>query len=490
MGRRDLHRLANGVLVPGWSDAAMPGWLADELGDGLGGVCWFGRDPGSLLHDTHAARSGALVLSDEEGGNVTRLESAAGSSWPGNAALGVLDDVAATERVGAGIGALARRAGVDVVLAPVVDVNSDPHNPVIGVRSFGAEPGLVGRQGAAFTRGVQGQGVAACAKHFPGHGATHTDSHVSLPVVDDDRATIIARDVAPFVAAIEAGVRCVLTAHVSMPAVDATPATMSAPWLSMLRDQLGFDGVVMTDALDMHAISRGVGRRMGAVAALRAGVDLIGIGNPDYPEPYDAHAVLVDVRQAIVDAIERDELPIARLQQAGERLATLNDWLTSQRGDDQRDPDLAFGREVARRAIRAVGDVRITGPPLVVTHERDELAAGRRASTVAAALSDAEPDTGAVIVSSPDDVGQVGSDTSGRRVVLVTDALDGGAMVQAVRAIRPDAIVVHTGPPVATGEPSIDAPAVFALGTGAANAAVVAELLLGPTVIGRRQPRA
>ena len=121
------------------------------------------------------------MLADEEGGNVTRLEAAQGSSWPGNAALGVVDDVTATEQVAGGIAAMARRAGIDVVLAPVVDVNSEPDNPVIGVRSFGAEPGLVARHGAAFVRGVQSQGVAACAKHFPGHGATRTDSHVAHP---------------------------------------------------------------------------------------------------------------------------------------------------------------------------------------------------------------------------------------------------------------------------------------------------------------------
>src|SRR5690606_5033344 len=224
----------------------------------------------SLADELHAIRDDVLVLCDEEGGCVTRLEAAAGSSWPGNAALGVVDDVAATELAGEGIGALSKRAGIDVALAPAVDVNSDPDNPVIGVRSFGSDPELVARHGAAFVRGLQSHGVAACAKHFPGHGATHTDSHVGLPTVEADLDTVRRRDLAPFAAAIDTGVRCVLTAHVVYPALDTEPATMSAAWMTLLREELGFDGVVISDALDMHAISRRVGRGPGAVAALRA----------------------------------------------------------------------------------------------------------------------------------------------------------------------------------------------------------------------------
>ena len=163
-----VRHLVNSVLVPGLCGDALPAWIERAADDGPASVCWFSGDS---LGELSSRRPDVLVLADEEGGNVTRLEAAQGSSWPGNAALGVVDDVAATERVAAGIAAMARRAGIDVVLAPVVDVNSEPDNPVIGVRSFGADSALVARHGAAFVRGVQSQGVAACAKHFPGHGA-------------------------------------------------------------------------------------------------------------------------------------------------------------------------------------------------------------------------------------------------------------------------------------------------------------------------------
>jgi len=476
-----VRQLVNAVLVPGLGTTVIPDWLASDLDRGLGGVCWFGGDPGSATADIHARRSGALVLSDEEGGNVTRLESATGSSWPGNAALGVVDDVEATEQVAAGIGAQARRAGIDVVLAPVVDVNSDPENPVIGVRSFGDQPDLVARHGAAFVRGVQALGVAACAKHFPGHGATRTDSHVVLPVVDDDRGTIMGRDVPPFAAAVEAGVRCVLTAHVSMPAVDGTPATMSATWLALLREELRFDGVIISDALDMHAISRGVGRGPGAVAALQAGVDLICIGNPDFPERYDGAAVLAEVRAAVVDAIESGALPVSRLEHAAARLAGLSDWLETTR-DAVPEPPVSsaphLGRDIARRAISTTADVRLDGPPVVVVEDHTDIAAGRRPSRIVDALTARNPGTTSLSLRSLGDLAHGDAIRSERPVVFITDGRAGAAMRRAVRAIRPDTIVVWTGSLPLPASAPIDGAAVFAFGSGAANAAAVAELLM------------
>src|SRR5690606_10372544 len=147
--------------------------------------------------------------------------------------------------------------------------------------------------------------------------------HVGLPTVEADLDTVRRRDLAPFAAAIDTGVRCVLTAHVVYPALDTEPATMSAAWMTLLREELGFDGVVISDALDMHAISRRVGRGPGAVAALRAGVDLICVGNPLFPEEYDPVAVLTGIRGAIADAVADGTLPVARLQEAADRIAAL-----------------------------------------------------------------------------------------------------------------------------------------------------------------------
>lgn len=470
-----LRRLANAVLVPGSSDPALPDWLGRELAAGLGGICWFGNEPGGLAAAVHGINAGALILSDEEGGGVTRLESATGSSWPGNAALGAVDDPDITEQVAAGIAARAAAAGIDVALAPIVDVNADPENPVIGVRSFGADPTLVSRHGAAFVRGVQSQGVAACAKHFPGHGNTHTDSHFALAFVSDDVETIRRRDLAPFAAAVSAGVRCVMTAHVVFPAVDDVPATTSHRWLTaMLRDELGFDGVVISDALDMQAIAGGIGRGAGAVAALAAGVDLVCIGNPGFPESYDNETVLAEVRDAIVAAVVDGSLAAARLEAAGERLAALTSWISSARATTSRQPPSpAFGGEVARRAVRSDGDVRITSTPLVIVDERVNMAEGRIGSSqIATELVRRFPDADLVRADAAD-VGR--AVTTGRPVVIVTDGLGEGAAWRAVRAQRADAVVLHTGPLPS----AIPPPVVHSLGPGPANAAAAVDLVAG-----------
>ena len=477
-----VRRLVDGVLVPGFDGTAPPEWLRRAIDGGLGGVCWFAQNvpdldtARALADQLHGQRDDLLVLSDEEGGGVTRLEAATGSSWPGNAALGVVDDLAATEAVGAGIGALARRAGVDVVLSPAVDVNSEPDNPVIGVRSFGAAPDLVARHGAAFVRGVQSAGVGACAKHFPGHGATRTDSHVGLPTVEVDLETVRGRDLVPFVSAIEAGVRCVLTAHVIYPALDDQPATMSEAWMSLLREALAFDGVIVTDALDMHAISRRVGRGPGAVAAMRAGVDLLCIGNPTYPEPYDVEAVLDEVRAALVDAVAAGELPVERLESATDRTAALATWPEPAPTASTGTPREATGLEVARRAIRAVGVERLRTAPCVIVERRTDLTSGIRRSWVVTELIARDPGTVAFDAESPSDLADARKAWDDRPVVVVTDGLSGVTLRQAVRAERPDAVVVHTGP-AGTGDAA--APMVRSFGAGRVNATAVAELLLG-----------
>ena len=154
---------------------------------------------------------------------MTRLEVATGSSFPGNLALGVVDDVGVTAEVGAAIGSLCARAGVNLDLAPCADVNSNPDNPVIGVRSFGADPALVARHVRAFVEGLQRCHVAACAKHFPGHGDTAQDSHHELPRAEGDLEAALL----PFRAAIDAGAKSIMTAHIVVPSLDEAPATLS-----------------------------------------------------------------------------------------------------------------------------------------------------------------------------------------------------------------------------------------------------------------------
>ncbi len=180
-----------------------------------------------------------------------------GSSRPGNFALGAVDDPALTEAVARDLGAELAAAGITLNYAPDADVNSNPANPVIGVRSFGADPALVARHTAAWVRGLQAGGVAACAKHFPGHGDTRVDSHHDLPRITADRARLDACELAPFRAAVAAGVQAVMTGHLLVPALDPElPATLSQRILGgLLRDELGFSGVVVTDAVEMRAVA-------------------------------------------------------------------------------------------------------------------------------------------------------------------------------------------------------------------------------------------
>src|SRR5499427_8894571 len=184
-----LRRPAEGCLLPGFVGTRVPDWVLTRLQRGLGGAVLFARnvvDPeqvSRLTAELHTARPDALVAIDEEGGDVTRMEAATGSSYPGNLALGAAGDVDLTRAVAASLGAELAAAGIDLDLAPVADVNSNPDNPVIGVRSFGADADLVAVHTAAFVAGLQASGAGACVKHFPGHGDTAVDSHLDLPVV-------------------------------------------------------------------------------------------------------------------------------------------------------------------------------------------------------------------------------------------------------------------------------------------------------------------
>jgi beta-N-acetylhexosaminidase len=286
------------VLLPGFVGTTLPGWVADRLRGGLAGVCLYGENVESpaqvaaLVAQIREVKHDALIAIDEEGGDVTRLHYVEGSPYPGAALLGRIDDPELTARVGRAVAGDLADAGVDLNLAPVADVNSDPRNPVIGVRSFGADPELAARHVAAFTAAHEGAGVATSVKHFPGHGDTAADSHLDLPVVDVPLDVLRARDLPPFRAAIEAGARTVMTSHILLPQVDSSgPATFSSRILGdLLRGELGFDGVIVSDALDMTGASGGIGIPAAAAKALAAGCDLLCLGTGGSPEQLDAIA--------------------------------------------------------------------------------------------------------------------------------------------------------------------------------------------------------
>lgn len=285
-GQDSLARDALTVLQPGFTGTTAPDWLLRRLGEGLASVGLFGRNitsPGQLAALTaqlRAEHEDVLVAIDEEGGDVTRLEVRTGSSFPGNHALGAVDDVNLTREVALALGRRLAECGVNLNWAPSADVNANPSNPVIGVRSFGADPDLVARHTAAYVTGLQAAGVAACTKHFPGHGDTAVDSHLSLPRIDADRSLVASRDLAPFRAAIAAGSRAMMSAHILVPALDPDlPATLSHGILTdLLRGELGYDGLIVTDGMEMQAIAGTYGIEHGSVLALAAGADAICVG--------------------------------------------------------------------------------------------------------------------------------------------------------------------------------------------------------------------
>ncbi|GAA5113487.1 glycoside hydrolase family 3 protein [Haloechinothrix salitolerans] len=449
----DLRSLALTTLFPGFVGTTVPpSWVGRLAADGLGGVVLYGRNIDPDLGDDGVAEltsslraAGLLVAIDEEGGDVTRLDAAVGSSLPGNAALGALDDPALTEEVAAELGGRLRRCGIDLNFAPVADVDTNAENPVIGARSFGADPELVSRHVAAFVTGQQRHGVAATAKHFPGHGGTSEDSHLTVPVLDEPLDVIRRVELPPFRAGIKTDTKVVMTAHVRVPALDSDElGTLSRPVVTgLLRDTLGFDGVVMTDGLDMRAISGTVGHAEAAVLAVRAGVDALCVGGDTTgPELVETMA------DALVDAVRSGRLSETRLAAAARRVRALRAWSRGQFPVS----DGAVAEATARathRAVRAIGDVRLTGPPLVLElQDPPSIAAGEVPWGIGMPLAARLP--GTTVIRLDEDgppVTEVLATHSGRRVVVSMRGIHRypwqGDVVTRARRERPDLIVVE-----------------------------------------------
>ncbi|MEU2586738.1 glycoside hydrolase family 3 protein [Streptomyces avermitilis] len=328
-GSATLTRDALTVLQPGFTGTSAPDWLLRRLGEGLASVGLFGRNIasptqlGRLTAQLRAERDDVLVAIDEEGGDVTRLEVRTGSSFPGNHALGAVDDVTLTREVAFELGRRLAECGVNLNWAPSADVNSNPGNPVIGVRSFGADTDLVARHTAAYVTGLQAAGVAACTKHFPGHGDTAVDSHHALPRIDVDGSVLHARELAPFRAAIAAGSRAVMSAHILVPALDPDrPATLSRRILTgLLREELGYQGLIVTDGMEMQAIAGTYGIERGSVLAIAAGADAICVGGGLADDE-----TVRRLRDALVSAVRSGELAEERLADAAERVRALARW--------------------------------------------------------------------------------------------------------------------------------------------------------------------
>lgn len=479
--RGPVARAALGVLMASFPGTVLPEWFVPVARAGLGGVCLFGENVPDLAtarrlcDELHALAPETVVLVDEEGGDVTRLQAALGSDLPGNAALGVVDDLDLTGRAGHALGALLHAVGVDVDLAPCLDVASEPWNPVIGTRSFGADPALVARHGAAFVAGVWAGGSGTCAKHYPGHGATTMDSHVSLPVLDVDLDELERRELAPFRSAVAAGVDAVMTAHVVVRALGEGPASLE-PWSTRLLRRSGFSGPVVTDALGMRAVGDDLGAA--AVAAVRAGADLLCL---DAPHERDAEAMLEQAWTALATAVRDGRVDLVRLQRSAARNRALGQRAMQRRARPR--PELGaavealavVGRETAERSLVVEGDVVLRGPVrLVDLRPRQNLAAGRTTSAFGTALAGRLQATGRP--------GPVPSDQplpdAASILVLVREPHPGreeGRALAALLAERPDAVVVHTGVP-ATAPPAPRR--VLCHGVGRANAEAVVKRVL------------
>jgi beta-N-acetylhexosaminidase len=298
-----------------------------------------------------------LIGTDQEGGQLMAIGNGT-TQFPGNLALGAAGSTELARRVGVAMGYELAAMGVNLNYAPVCDVNSNPQNPAIGTRSFGQDPLAVARLATEMMTGLQEAGIAATAKHFPGHGDTSTDTHYGVAVVPHNQERLRQVELPPFRAVIEAGVKLMLMGHVAVPAFQngrTVPATLSPQIIkSLLRTELGFTGVTITDAMDMGAIEQGLGLTIDAIASAAAGIDLL-LLNVDVDTQKRAHA-------GLIQATQRDLLAEVDLLDSAERILQLKNWLT-----EKQQPSLdvvgspehqALANEVAAKSITLVKDDR------------------------------------------------------------------------------------------------------------------------------------
>lgn len=317
-----LHQAAKliGIDLPGISlDDATRAYLAKYR---FGGVCVFRKnvhDRAQLAELVAEIREelgpDAWVSMDQEGGAVLRTTDLPDA--PSAMALGAVGDVKLAEQVGSAVARGLIGLGINWNYAPVLDVNVNPHNPVIGDRSFGSDPKKVTELGLAFARGLERYGVAATAKHFPGHGDTAVDSHLGLPRVDKSLEELEAIELYPFHRAVEQGIASIMTAHILYPALDSeNPATLSRKILTgLLRGEWGYSGVIVTDSMGMKAIANNYSPGGAAVRSVRAGADVVlALGRRE---------VQIEQVEAIAAAIESGEISQARLRASLERLESL-----------------------------------------------------------------------------------------------------------------------------------------------------------------------
>lgn len=484
-----LEKLADAVLLPCFDGVAPPEWIRRRVGEALGGVCLFARNVKSveqlaaLSASLEAERESVVIAIDEEAGDVTRIDAATGSRFPGAFALGRLDDDSVTEAIAREVGLLLREAGISLNLAPCADVAINPDNPVIGSRSFGESPALVARQIAAWVRGQQSAGVATCTKHYPGHGDTNVDSHRSVAVLTGDLDALRAQALIPFAAAIAAGTAAIMPGHLLVPAVDGVPATVSTRWLTeILRGEYGFDGTIVTDALEMAGVAAAYGIPGAAVRSLIAGADLLCIGGETRPA-----AEIDSIRDAIVDAVLAGDLPEQRLVEAAERGAAVG--IAAVRAADGVGGDTGLADvepwlspiDVALKAVQQAGDIPALRGDILVLRCSDtpNIAVGVVPWGPATVLDSACTE---IVLRDGDVIPEAAIGLADTVLIVTRDRHRFGWMgdiVAATRWLRPEAILVEMG---ISGVSASDAPALATFGATAASSHAIVRLLHGAAV--------
>jgi beta-N-acetylhexosaminidase len=358
-----------GQMILAWISGRYAGDTGDEMAhafrwvqrDRVGGFIISVGTPGELANKInslqHRARVPLLMITDLESGPGMRILGA-GTDFPPVMGLAAAGSDSLAFEVGRVIGEEGRAVGFDLTLSPVLDVNSNPLNPIINTRSFGEDPAAVSRFAADYVRGVHAGGMLAMGKHFPGHGDTHTDSHMGLPVIDDDRARLESVDLPPFRAAIAAGMDGMLVGHIAVPRVagDDVPASVSPKVTgTILRGEMGFRGLVSTDAFNMRGLTSRYGQGEAAVMAIESGADIL-LQPEDIPGVLDAIEAAVKsgrVTQARIDESVRRILQAkSRVRLERDRYADVGALAAAVGGE----PHRRLAAEVAQRSITLVRD--------------------------------------------------------------------------------------------------------------------------------------
>ncbi|WP_327720003.1 sugar hydrolase [Streptomyces sp. NBC_00490] len=475
----DLDEAAHRCLVAGFDGTTtFPDTLKRLVDRGLGGVILFTRNVRDaeqvreLTDALRAIRPDLLVAIDNEGGGIGHLVGAGAPEVPGSYALGVADDPNLTARCADALAGHLATLGITVSYAPVADLQHLPSNPIVRTRSFGADPEVAARHLRAWIAATEARSIASCAKHFPGHGGTDTDSHHGI-AVDPRPYDALRADLEPFRAAVAAGVPMLMSAHVVFPALDANrPATLSRRILGdLLRHDLGFDGVLVSDALEMKAIADEYGEAAGARIALAAGADQVIVAVPDLE-------VTLACRDEVLDALGSGVLPEERVWEAAERVRRLAErYATPTERVVAWDTDA--GLEAARRAVRGQGaPSAVRGAHVVDLFPHPHPALNWGGEDLLTEVRALDPTAvGTAVAGAPQDPTALADGILARERPLVVATCDAGLhpwqarLRDALLARRPDAVRVDTGLP--------EGGALCSYGRGRVNLRAVAEVLTG-----------